>query len=394
MSKYQVQWLDRLQEVPQSAWDELALPLATPFLEWEWLNNLETSGSVTAETGWLPKHLTVWSGGTLVAAAPLYLKGHSYGEFIFDQQWAEVSQQLGIRYYPKLVGMTPITPTEGYRFLIAPGIDRAMMTGLMVQEIDRFCESYRISGCHFLYVDPDWQPLIEQEGFSPWLHHSYIWQDADFTDFDGYLKGFNANQRRNIKRERKAVAEAGLTLRPLTKEAVNVQTMSLVYKFYADTCDKFGWWGSKYLTREFFESLAANYRDRVLVMAAFEEGQEVPMGMSFCIHKGDRLYGRYWGSQQEIDCLHFEACYYAPIQWSLQQGIKIFDPGAGGRHKKRRGFPATPNYSVHRFYQPRLQELILPYLKKVNKAERREIEAINSDLPFPVNDLKLSIAKQ
>jgi uncharacterized protein len=393
MSNYQVQWLDRLQEVPQSAWDELALPLATPFLEWEWLNNLETSGSVTAETGWLPKHLTVWSGSNLVAAAPLYLKGHSYGEFIFDQQWAEVSQQLGIRYYPKLVGMTPITPTEGYRFLIAPGIDQAMMTGLMVQEIDRFCSSYRISGCHFLYVDPDWQPLIENEGFSPWLHHSYIWQDDDFTDFDGYLKGFNANQRRNIKRERKAVAEAGLTLRPLTKEALNVQTMSLVYDFYVDTCDKFGWWGSKYLTRQFFESLVANYSDRVLVMAAFEESQEVPIGMSFCLYKGDRLYGRYWGSKQEIDCLHFEACYYAPIQWSLQQGIKIFDPGAGGRHKKRRGFPATPNYSVHRFYQPRLQELILPYLKEVNKAERREIEAINADLPFPVNDLKLLLAE-
>jgi uncharacterized protein len=393
MSNYQMRWLDRLQEVPQSAWDELALPLATPFLEWEWLNNLETSGSVSGETGWLPKHLTVWSGGTLVAAAPLYLKGHSYGEFIFDQQWAEVSQQLGIRYYPKLVGMTPITPTEGYRFLIAPGIDEGVMTGLMVQEIDRFCESYGISGCHFLYVDPSWRPFIEEEGFRPWLHHSYIWQDDGFTNFDGYLRGFNANQRRNIKRERQAVGAAGLTMRPLTREQLDVATMSLVYDFYADTCDKFGWWGSKYLTREFFESLVAKYSDRVLVMAAFAEGQEIPIGMSFCLYKGDRLYGRYWGSREEIDCLHFEACYYAPIEWSLQQGIKIFDPGAGGRHKKRRGFPATPNHSVHRFYHPRLKQLILPYLVEVNQAEKREIEAINADLPFLVNELKLSITE-
>jgi uncharacterized protein len=390
MSNYQVQWLDRLQQVPQSAWDALALPLQTPFLEWEWLNNLEVSGSVTAETGWLPRHLTVWEGSTLVAAAPLYLKGHSYGEFVFDHQWADVSQRLGIRYYPKLVGMTPITPAEGYRFLMAEGIDELAMTGLMVQEIDRFCESAGISGCHFLYVDPSWQKSIEQQGFAPWLHHGYIWQNDDHQDFDCYLKNFNANQRRNIKRERKSVTESGLTLKPLTGEEVGGKMLPLMYEFYADTCDKFGYWGSKYLTPDFFKSLYPNYQHRVMLMAAFQEGVADPVGMSFCIYKGDRLYGRYWGSRQEFDCLHFDACYYSPIEWSIGKGIQMFDPGAGGRHKKRRGFPATPNYSMHRFYNHRLEQIILPYIREVNKMEKLEIEAINQDLPFTLKEVEFS----
>jgi uncharacterized protein len=387
---YQVKWIDRLSDIPQMAWDALALPLKTPFLEWEWLHNMEASGSIAAETGWLPRHLTVWHGSDLIAAAPLYLKGHSYGEFVFDQQWADLSHRLGIQYYPKLLGMTPVTPTEGYRFLMAIGTDEMAMTELMVQEIDRFCRRNRISSSHFLYVDPEWQPLIEQQGYTPWIHHSYVWQNADYHNFDNYLTSFNANQRRNIKRERKAVGAAGLTLQPLTGEAITPPMLSLMYEFYADTCDKFGGWGSKYLMPEFFENLYPNYQHRVMLMAAYLEGVTEPVGMSFCLYKGDRLYGRYWGSQKEIDCLHFDACYYSPIEWAINQGINVFDPGAGGRHKQRRGFPATPNRSMHRFYHPRFEQILCQYLKEVNELELREIEAINQNLPFTVPAIDLS----
>jgi predicted N-acyltransferase len=155
-----------------------------------------------------------------------------------------------------------------------------------------------------------------------------------------------------------------------------------MYEFYADTCDKFGWWGSKYLTKRFFEQLHVRYCHRVLLFAAYGEQENQPLGMSFCLYKGDRLYGRYWGSFQEIDCLHFNACYYAPIEWAIANGIQIFDPGAGGRHKKRRGFPATPNYSLHRFYNQRLQQILYPYIWEVNELEQQEIEAINAELPF------------
>lgn len=389
--RYTFAWRKQLAEIPKAEWDALALPLKTPFLEWEWLNNLETSGSATPRTGWLPNHLTVWrddlrpAGGhrTLIAAAPLYIKGHSYGEFVFDHQWADLAQRLGVRYYPKLLGTSPFTPAEGYRFLIAPWEDEEELTALMVREIDRFCQHNRLSGCNFLFVDPDWRLLMEDHGFSPWLHHSYIWQNHHYQTFDDYLGAFNANQRRNIKRERKALEKIGLRLEVFRGEEIPASLFSLMHDFYSDTCDKF-YWGSKYLTRQFFEGLDPSFRDRVVFFAAYGEQhpQHQPLGMSFCLTKGDRLYGRYWGSFQDIDCLHFNACYYQPIEWAINQGIEIFDPGAGGRHKKRRGFPATPNYSLHRFYNPRLNQILHNYIDEINEMESQEIELVNQDLPF------------
>ncbi len=382
-SSYSTRWINTVAEVPQTAWDALAQPLITPFFEWDWLHNIESSGSATGRTGWLPHHLTVWRDQQLVGIAPLYLKGHSRGEFVFDNQWADVAHQLGIEYYPKLLGMSPFTPAEGYRFLIAPGEDEAEITGLMVHSIDQFCIENKISSCNFLYVDPEWKPRLEKLGFASWLHHSYIWQNQGYQSFDDYLKGFNANQRRNIKRERKAVNQAGLQLQTQTGDEIPKPFFSQMYHFYANTCDKFGWWGSKYLTRNFFEQLHHNYRHRVVFVAAFDHtNQHQPVGMSFCLTKGDRLYGRYWGSVQDIDCLHFDACYYSPIEWAINNGISIFDPGAGGQHKKRRGFPATPNYSLHRFYDQRLSKILQSYIGRINDRSQQEIDYINQDLPF------------
>lgn len=389
---YSIAWTNKISEIPQTEWDALALPLATPFLEWEWLNNMETSGSAIARAGWLPNHLTVWHNQQLVAAAPLYLKSHSYGEFVFDHQWADLAARLGIEYYPKLLGMSPFTPAEGYRFLIAPHLDEEEITALMVNAIDHFCERNKISGAHFLYVDPQWRKVIERQGFTTWLHHSYIWQNSGFQTFDDYLANFNANQRRNIKRERKAVEKTGLRLVTLSGDEIPHFLFSRMYHFYENTCDKFGWWGSKYLTKRFFEQLYHNYKHRVLFVCAYSELDErMPVGMSFCVTKGDRLYGRYWGSSQEIDCLHFDACYYTPIEWAINNGIQIFDPGAGGRHKKRRGFPATPNHSVHRFYNQRLGHILRSYIVEINDRSQQEIEAINQDLPFSEQPPKISL---
>lgn len=381
--RYSIAWINKISEVPQAAWDSLALPLKTPFFEWEWLHTLEASGSATAQAGWLPNHLTVWRDRDLIAIAPLYIKGHSYGEFVFDHQWADIASRLGIEYYPKLLGMSPFTPAEGYRFLIAPGEDEEALTELMVAEIDHFCVQHRLSGCNFLYVDPDWRSVMERHGFTAWLHHSFIWQNQNYQTFDDYLNAFNANQRRNIKRERKAVNNAGLQLKALTGDEIPHAVFSLMYAFYADTCDKFGWWGSKYLTKRFFEQLHAHYRHRVVFFAAYgEQDPREPMGMSFCLTKGEQLYGRYWGSFQDIDCLHFDACYYTPIEWAIAHGIQTFDPGAGGRHKKRRGFPATPNHSLHRFYHPRLTQVLRSCISQVNDMEQQELDAINAELPF------------
>lgn len=384
LSSCQLRWVNNLAEIPQAAWDAIAMPLKTPFFEWDWLTNMELSGSVTADTGWLPNHLTVWRGQELIAAAPLYVKGHSYGEFVFDNQWAELAQRMGIRYYPKLVGMSPVTPAEGYRFMFAPGEDEDEITGLMVRAIDQFCTTHHLSGCHFLYVDPEWRSQMERYNYTTWINHNYVWQNREYQNFDDYLGGFNANQRRNIKRERKSVREGGLNLTTVTGGEIDPQLFPQMYAFYADTCDKFGWWGSKYLTPQFFDRLAENYRHRTVFVTAHRDDSDAPVGMSFCINKGDRLYGRYWGSSEEVDCLHFDACYYTPIEWGIQQGIETFDPGAGGKHKKRRGFPATANYSLHRFYHPRFGQIIRDHLLEVNELEQQEIIAINQDLPMKI----------
>jgi uncharacterized protein len=381
--RYTVSWIDKIAEIPQSAWDELAQPLKTPFLEWDWLHNMETSGSTTAKAGWLPNHLTVWRDRSLIAAAPMYLKGHSYGEFVFDHQWADLAHRLGVEYYPKLLGMSPFTPAEGYRFLIAPNEDEDLLTEIMVAAIDQFCRHNEISGCNFLYADPDWQQVMERHGFISWLHHSYVWSNQDFQSFDDYLGAFNANQRRNIKRERKAVAQAGLEVRPITGEAITPALLTQTYAFYCDTCDKFGYWGSKYLTRKFFDQLYANYRHRVVLFGVYSDASPDQMiGMSFCLTKGDQLYGRYWGATQDFDNLHFDTCYYSPIEWAIANKIQTFDPGAGGRHKRRRGFPATPNRSLHRLYNPRFSKVIHSYIDEINHMEQQQIDAINQDLPF------------
>jgi predicted N-acyltransferase len=388
--KYSINWLATIAEIPKQAWDALAQPLKTPFLEWEWLHNLETSGSAIPSTGWQPCHLTIWEGQELIAAAPLYLKSHSYGEFVFDHQWADLAYRLGVSYYPKLLGMSPFTPATGYRFLVAPGQDELAITQVMISAIDHFCNRNKIYGCHFLFVDPDWRSLLENYGFRSWLHHSYIWSNENFNNFDDYLQQFNANQRRNIKRERKAVATAGLQIQVLSGEDIPPHLFPLIYRFYSSTCDKF-WGGSKYLTRKFFAQLHPNYSDRiVLVTATTESDPHKPVGMSFCIRKDENLYGRYWGCLAEFDCLHFEACYYQPIEWGITQGIKMFDPGAGGSHKRRRGFPATPNYSLHRFYNQRMSQILHNYIDEINQGEAEEIAAINQDLPYSKREINIS----
>ncbi len=387
--QYTLRWIHKLAEIPKTAWDALAMPLKTPFLEWDWLHNLETSGSVTASTGWQPSHLTIWRKKELIAAAPMYIKGHSYGEFVFDQQWADLAHRLGLRYYPKLLGMAPFTPAVGYRFLIAPGEDEAAITEMMIAAIDQFCVGNQLSGSHFLFVDPLWREQMAAQGYTSWLHHSYIWQNKGFQTFDDYLAQFNANQRRNIKRERKAVSQAGLTVRVLQGEEIPHSFFPKIYQFYSSTCDKF-YWGSKYLTKKFFEQLYPNYAHRVVLVAAHkDEKDHHPVGLSFCLRKDEYLYGRYWGCLEEFDALHFEACYYQPIEWAVSQGISLFDPGAGGSHKRRRGFPATQNHSLHRFYDSKMLGILRHYIGQINAAEQEEIDAINLDLPFSKKEIDL-----
>jgi uncharacterized protein len=380
---YTLKWIRRIAEVDPPDWDALAEPLKTPLLEWEWLHQLEESGSIAPEAGWHPRHLTVWNGGRLVAAAPLYIKTHSAGEFVFDHIWAELAGKLGIRYYPKLVGMSPVTPITGYRFLMAPGMNEAALTRSMLQAIDRFCTENTLSGCSFLFSDPDWQVLAARYGYVKWLHQSFVWENRSFDSFEDYLGIFKTNQRRNIRRERNMMAKQGIRLEALEGDEIPHRLIPLMFRYYEATNDQHGPWGCKYLNPTFFEGIYRTYRHRMLVIAAYHRvDSELPVGMSLLIHKGEQLLGRYWGAAAKIRDLHFNACYYRPIEWAIQKGVRYFDPGAGGHHKTRRGFRGIGNYSLHKFYDHRLEYLMRAHIGEINRMEQDHIDALNEDLPL------------
>ena len=371
-----------MADIPEAQWHALVSAEPLPFYSWSWLVGLERSGSVVPRQGWQPCHLGLWQGDQLIAAAPLYLKGHSYGEFVFDQSFAQLAAQLGQRYYPKLLGMSPVSPVVGYRFFTAPGEDAAALTALMLELIDAFCQEHQIFSCNFLYVDPAWQPLAEAAGCATWLNQQSLWSNQGYGDFNAYLASFNANQRRNIKRERKAVQAAGLQVTPLVGEDISAALITRMHGFYEQHCARWGPWGSKYLTEAFFDHAAAELRQHLVLFSAHRGDPEQPVAMSLCVHTDTHLWGRYWGSDEEIENLHFEVCYYAPIEWAISRGLQQFDPGAGGSHKRRRGFLARPHASLHRWYHPRFDAIVRRWLPEANTEQLHEIEAINAELPF------------
>jgi len=388
-SAYSFSWIQNIADIDCDEWDALAKPLPTPFLEWDWLRLMELSGSTTAEKGWLPYHLVVHRGSKLVGAAPMYIKGHSAGEFVFDHVWADVAARMGIEYYPKIVGMSPFTPMFGYRFMIAPGEDQRKLTSAIVSEIDQLCRHHHLSGSSFLFVDPQWYRQMRQQGYFGWQHQSYAWLNNGFKSFDDYLAVFNSNQRRNIKRERKELEKQGILLKMLTGDSIPRNLFPLMYRFYEHTNAKFGPWGCRYLTPSFFEGLYDHFRHRLVFFAAYDSRESsLPVGMSMLVTKGKQLYGRYWGSARLIHSLHFNACYYAPIEWAINNGIRRFDPGAGGTHKIRRGFTAVPSYSLHRFSDPRMLQIMQNHIDEINRLEQEQIDALNNELPFARREYK------
>ncbi len=379
-TRLKIRWIHYIAEVEATAWNRLVKESTSPFLHWEWLWALEHSGSATGNTGWLPCHMLVEAEDTLIAALPLYLKGHSQGEFVFDQEWASVAYQIGEQYYPKLIGMSPFTPATGYRVLIHPEVEEADLWPVMVEALDHFCQKQDISVCSFLYVDPAWREVLANSGFTPRITHNYQWQNQGYQTYDDFLQQFDANQRRNIKRERAAMQKAGVQMQVYSGEAIPPSFFRLMYQLYSRTCAQFYNW-SKYLNRSFFDLLDTCYRDYLVFVTGEREGEVV--GMSFCISKGDRMFGRYWGCTEEIKFLHFNACYYHPIEYAIQNQVQNFDPGAGGQHKIRRGFPARPLYSYHRFYRPRLGRVIVPHLERVNPMMLAELDHVNQNaVPF------------
>jgi predicted N-acyltransferase len=364
-----VRVLEGVRDVPRDAWDALVGD-ESPFLEWEWLAALEEGRTVTRETGWLPQHVTLWRAGRLVGAAPLYLKAHSMGEFVFDHTWATAAQRAGIDYYPKLLVGVPFTPVTGARFLARPA-DAAAVRTTLAAVVERLCEDNAFSSAHVNFCRPADAETLAARGWLRRTGYQYQWHNEGFRTFEDYLAALRSKRRNQARRERRELAVQGVEIRTLVGAAIPDDVAALVHRLYRSTVDD-NPWGQRYLTKRFFEIVLDRFRERVCLVLAVQ-GDEVVAG-TFNVQKGDALYGRYWGSFRTLRHLHFNVCYYAAIEHCIAAGLARFEPGAGGEFKHLRGFDAAETTSMHWIRDRRFRDAVGDYLKREREAVANEIE--------------------
>ncbi|MBE9538618.1 MAG: N-acetyltransferase [Proteobacteria bacterium] len=379
-----VEFLTSLGDIPAAQWNQLA-GTDYPFMRHEFLWGLEETGCVNAKTGWQPCHAIIRDGRNdeLLGLLPLYLKSHSYGEYVFDWSWAEAWQRNGLTYYPKLLTAIPFTPATGPRLCLAPGYHKKDLWPPLLKAIREFAESRHISSWHLLFPQPDEAELLEKEGLHMRTATQFHWFNQGFGCFDDFLATFSSRKRKNLRRERKRVAEQGFVLHTLCGSEISAQHWQQFYRFYQHTYAKRSGHGG-YLNREFFTRTAASMGDQVVMVLAYLHDEAVAGALFFRSH--DTLYGRYWGCEQEYDCLHFEACYYQGIEYCIANGLKRFDPGAQGEHKIQRGFRPVKTCSNHWISDPRLSDAIADFTRQEQAHTKEYIQQTTAMLPFRADD--------
>jgi predicted N-acyltransferase len=386
-----------MSDIDRGEWDALASapapgrgpPRGWPLLSWGFLALLEESGSICPATGWTPAHVLARRDGELVACAPFYVKEHSWGEFVFDFEIATAAKRMGSNWYPKLVGMVPATPAPAWRVLVTPGEDEAAMTAMVLDVAVSAARQADLGGVHILWPDESAASLLRgrrdaRHPWTEWEHQAFLWENRDYPDFEGYLAAFSKNMRRNVRRERGAVEAAGVETRMIGAEeaASRLGLLAAMADMYESHNDKFGPWAAKFLARDFFLRLPEFMPEGWTIAAAFDRGGAAPLALAFLLEGADRLYGRYWGAMRDIDGLHFELCYYLPIEYAISKGIGSFDPGMGSPHKARRGFRSYLAPSFHLAFDRRMASLLERALPGANAAEAEEAAALNEELPF------------
>jgi hypothetical protein len=365
---WKIELLDGVADIPREEWNALVGD-ESPFLEWDWLASLEHAGAVGAATGWLPKPLVAREGARLLAACPLYVKSHSEGEFVFDWGWADAAERAGIRYYPKLLVGVPFTPVAGARLLVAPDEDRAAWLCRLGAALRDLCGGNDLSGVHVNFARRDETEPLRREGYLLRMGLQYHWHNADFACFDDYLARFRSKRRNQVKRERRAMREQGIEIVAHVGDAIDDGLFEPMFDFYTSTVENH-YYGRQYLNRRFFELLRERFRQRLCFVVAYLDGE--PIAGTANVVKGDTFYGRYWGTTRPLRHLHFNVCYYAAIEHCIENGIRRFEPGAGGDYKFLRGFDAQPTYSLHYLRDPRLAQAVERFLE----AERREAQEV------------------
>ncbi|NWE52531.1 GNAT family N-acetyltransferase [Brevundimonas sp. P7753] len=396
---------DGIADIGRDAWDACATPTGDPFVSYDFLHACEASGSAVPSQGWAARHLSLHDeDGAVIGVMPLYLKGHSQGEYVFDHSWADAYQRAGGRYYPKLLGAVPFTPATGPRFLVKPvtqeslqglsgaaqdanggGLDgpgSALRSGrddaireALLQGALTLVERLGASSLHVNFpTEPEWRAMTEA-GLLPRRDIQFIWRNDGYQTFDDFLAALSSNRRKTIRRERRE-AQAELDIRVLTGADLTEAHWDAFFDFYMDTGDRK--WGRPYLTRDFFARVGATMADRIALVMAFRD--ETPIAGALNFIGRDALYGRQWGALEEVPFLHFELCYYQAIDFAIARGLSRVEAGAQGEHKIARGYLPSPVYSAHWIADPALRDPVARYLDNERPAVEAEMAAMTADL--------------
>ena len=367
---------DAIADIAPDAWNSLAGD-AYPFLRHEFLLAAEQTGCVSEDAGWAPRHITLERDGRLVAAMPLYQKDHSWGEFVFDWAWARAYEQAGLAYYPKLVSAVPFTPAPSRRLLLADPGDTAAARALVGAAIE-LAGRTACSSLHVLFPTDDELPLLRDAGLRVRKDCQFHWHNRGYADFDQFLQTFTAAKRKKARRDRRRVREAGIRFRRLKGADIDTRTWEQVYRFIAITFMRRG--SLPYYNLDFFLRIGAALPDNILVILA-DQGAE-PIAAAVFFESPTALYGRYWGSDAHHNALHFETCYYQGIDYCIDKGLQLFEPGTQGEHKISRGFAPQSTWSAHWLAHPQFLSAIEDYLAEEARYVDRYIESVDARTPY------------
>jgi uncharacterized protein len=374
-----------LDEIPPEVWDACACPETAdggrphdPFTTHRFLLALERSGSVGPRTGWEPHYLTARADGEIIACAPLYAKGHSQGEYVFDHAWAHAFEQAGGDYYPKLQIAVPFTPATGRRLLTRPGREEVGRAAL-VEGAVRIAEGSNLSSVHATFCTGSEAEAGRGMGLLHRTGQQFHWFDEGYGDFDGFLASLSSRKRKTIRRERREAQGFGGRIVHLAGAEIEPHHWEAFWTFYQDTGARK--WGRPYLTRDFFREAHAHLRDDMLLILALDETGR-PIAGALNLIGREVLYGRYWGCMREVPFLHFELCYYQAIDWAMAHGLARVEAGAQGEHKLARGYLPHPVHSVHWIADPGFRRAVEQFLAAERRAVDEEIEVLTSFGPF------------
>ena len=363
-------------------WDRLANPegalLPHPFTRHAFFNSVEESCSATAKTGWKPVHLLLERNGEAIGLLPLYLKSHSFGEYVFDRGWADAFSRAGGRYYPKLQASVPFTPVTGRRLLVAAGEDHADIAQRLLQSGAQAMAETGASSLHITFLTEDEWHLADTQGFLRRTDKQFHWENRDYTSFDGFLADLASSKRKNLRKERASVVEEGITFDWLSGSDLSESAWDAFFACYVATGETK--WNPPYLTREFFSRIGASMGEQVLLIMAKREGRYIAGALNF--FDGETLYGRNWGATEYVSFLHFETCYYQAIDFAIARGLKRVEAGAQGGHKLLRGYLPCPTYSVHAIAHAGLRQAVADYLDSERASVAEHMEELAAMAPY------------